>query len=348
MFKKKNKYNVAVMGATGAVGRCFLSILSERKFPIDELRLLASERSQNKKVIFNGKEISVQVLNQNSFSGIDIVLASAGAARSKEFLPYAAKAGAVCIDNSSAFRMDRDVPLVVPEVNPHVIKENKGIIANPNCSTIQMVVPLKAIHKVAGIKRVVVSTYQSVSGAGQNNIQEMENETKSLSAKASHYEIGKHCVAKEEIKYFNYQIAYNLIPRIDVFTENGYTKEEIKMINETRKIMEIPNLKITATCVRVPVFYCHSESVNIETEKKLKREDVISILKNTQGVVVVDDIALDRYPMPLDIEGKDEVFVGRIREDESVDNGINLWVVADNLRKGAALNAVQIAEYMIK
>ncbi|MFH1552206.1 MAG: aspartate-semialdehyde dehydrogenase [Candidatus Omnitrophota bacterium] len=347
MLKKKEKYNVAVMGVTGAVGAQFLKILQERAFPIDELRLLASERSRGKKITFRGKEHDVQVLGKDSFKGIDIVLASAGASRSKEFLPHAVRAGAVCVDNSSAFRMEKEVPLVVPEVNPHAIKNHKGIIANPNCSTIQMVLPLCAVNKAALIKRVVVTTFQSVSGAGQQNILEMESQVARLSKKDSHYDVGEHTVPDDMIKEFPHQIAYNLIPHIDVFKENLYTKEEIKMVEETRKIMEIPELALTATCVRVPVYYAHSESVNVETEKKLTREEVIDLLKNFPGVTVIDDPAKNKYPMPVEAEGKDDVFVGRIREDESIPNGINMWVVADNLRKGAALNAIQIAEHLI-
>ena len=347
MLKKKNKYNVAVMGATGAVGGQFLSILAEREFPVAELRLLASARSEGKPLEFKGKKYSVEVLTENSFEGIDIVLASAGASRSKEFLPHAVKAGAVCVDNSSAFRMDKDVPLVVPEVNAHVIKTHKGIIANPNCSTIQMVLPLKAIHKAAGIKRVVVSTFQSVSGAGQGNILEMEAQAMNLSKKASHYRVGEHAVRKDEVKRFSHQIAFNLIPQIDVFIENYYTKEEMKMVNETRKIMEIPDLPLTATCVRVPVYYAHSECVNVETEKHITRKEAIDAIRKFPGVTVVDDPEAGKYPMPIDVEGKDDVYVGRIREDGSVKNGINMWVVSDNIRKGAALNAIQIAEYLI-
>ncbi|MFC1548971.1 aspartate-semialdehyde dehydrogenase [Candidatus Omnitrophota bacterium] len=348
MLKKKDKYNVAVMGATGAVGTQFLSILAERDFPIDEFRLLASERSKGRKLTFKGEEHDVQVLGKDSFEGIDIVLASAGASRSKEFLPAAVKAGAVCVDNSSAYRMDNEVPLVVPEVNPHAVKSHKGIIANPNCSTIQMVLPLCAINKAAGIKRIVVSTYQSVSGAGQQNILEMEKQVVDLSKKKSHYGVGEHSVSGDMISQFSYQIAYNLIPHIDVFMDNSYTKEEIKMVNETRKIMEMPDLGVTATCVRVPVYYAHSESVNVETEKKLSKEEAINAMKDFPGITVVDDLAGNKYPMPINAEGKDDVFVGRIREDGSVANGINMWVVADNLRKGAALNAIQIAELLIK
>jgi len=330
------QYNVAVMGATGAVGTCFLNILEERKFPIKELRLLASERSKSKKLKFNGKLYPVEVLKHDSFKGIDIVLASAGASRSLEFLPSAVKAGAVCVDNSSAFRMDKDVPLVVPEVNPGKIKENKGIIANPNCSTIQMVVALWPIHKAAKIKRIVVTTFQSVSGAGQSKILELQSQVKEVAA-------GK----KPTVKEFPYQIAFNLIPQIDVFLENGYTKEEMKMVNETRKIMGDESIQVNATCIRVPVLYAHSESVNIETERPISPEEVKKLLSEAPGVKVVDDPDKKVYPMPIDAEGKDATLVGRIRRDESVKNGISMWVVSDNIRKGAALNAVQIAEILI-
>ncbi|MBU1083522.1 MAG: aspartate-semialdehyde dehydrogenase [Candidatus Omnitrophota bacterium] len=347
MLKNKEKYNVAVMGATGAVGAQFLEILAERDFPIGELRLLASKRSEGKKLSFKGKDIAVRVLGLGSFEGIDIVLASAGASRSKEFLPYAVKAGAVCVDNSSAFRMDEDVPLVVPEVNPHAAKGHKGIIANPNCSTIQMVLPLKAIEKKAGLKRIVVTTFQSVSGAGQSNILEMESQVVALSKKEAHHKIGRHIVEDKMISEFAHQIAYNVIPHIDVFEEDLYTKEETKMIKETRKIMELPGLAVTATCVRVPVYYAHSESVNVETERKITAKEAVKLMKGFPGITVVDDPFNNKYPMPIDVEGKDDVFVGRIREDGSIENGLNLWVVADNLRKGAALNAVQIAELLI-
>ncbi|NQT32680.1 MAG: aspartate-semialdehyde dehydrogenase [Candidatus Omnitrophica bacterium] len=346
-MNKKDKYNVAVMGATGAVGAQFLNLLAKRDFPIDEIRLLASERSKGKKLTFRDEEHDVQILSENSFEGIDIVLASAGASRSKEFLPHAVKAGAVCIDNSSAFRMDPDIPLVVPEVNPHAIKDHKGIIANPNCSTIQMVLPLCAINRAKGMKRVVVSTFQSVSGAGQQNILEMEAQVVRLSKNETHHGIGQHNVSEGMINNFDHQIAYNLIPHIDVFLDNEYTKEEMKMVLETRKIMELPDLPVTATCVRVPVYYAHSESVNVETEKPVSREEAIELLKDFPGITVVDSPRENQYPMPIDVEGKDDVYVGRIRVDESVPSGLNLWVVADNLRKGAALNAIQIAELLI-
>jgi len=333
----KEKYNVAVMGATGAVGNCMLRILEERNFPVGNLRLLASARSVSKKLPFKGKEYPVEELREDSFKGIEIVLSSAGSDRSKVFVPAAVKAGAVVIDNTSCFRMDPQVPLIVPEVNPHMIKKHKGIIANPNCSTIQMVVALAPIHKVATIRRIVVSTYQSVSGAGQSKINELCSQTKAWMSGET-----------IEIKQFPYQIAFNLIPQIDVFLDNGYTKEEMKMVNETRKILNDNSIQINATCVRVPVFYAHSESVTIETEKKLTPQEVRDILNTAPGVTVRDNPTVQQYPMPYDAGGKDDVFVGRIREDESVPSGISLWIVSDNLRKGAALNAIQIAEELIK
>ncbi|MFA5142672.1 MAG: aspartate-semialdehyde dehydrogenase [Candidatus Omnitrophota bacterium] len=329
------KYNVAIMGATGAVGNCFLRILEERKFPIKNIRLLASERSAGKKLKFMGKDHPVEVLTHDSFKGVDIVLASAGASRSLEFLPSAVKAGAVCVDNSSAFRMDKGVPLVVPEVNPQDIKKHKGIIANPNCSTIQMVVALYPVHKRAKIKRIVVTTFQSVSGAGQKKIVELQEQAAAFLARRPFKAV--------ELPY---QIAFNLIPQIDVFMDNGYTKEEIKMVNETRKIMGDDSINVNATCVRVPVFYAHSESVNIETAKYISANEVRELLLKAPGVKLVDDPQTRRYPMPIDAEGRDATLVGRIRQDESVKNGISMWVVADNIRKGAALNAIQIAELL--
>ena len=331
------KYNVAVMGATGAVGNCFLRILEQRKFPVNNLKLLASAKSEGKTLRFNKKSYPVEVLTHDSFKGIDIVLASAGASRSLEFLPSAVKAGAVCVDNSSAFRMDKDVPLVVPEVNRHAIKKHKGIIANPNCSTIQMVVALKPIHDAAKIKRIVVTTFQSVSGGGQKKVTELREQARGFVA-------GKKIAPKE----FPHQIAFNLIPQIDIFLDNDYTKEEMKMVNETRKIMEAPDIQVNATCVRVPVFYAHSESVNVETEKHITAARVRKLLAKAPGVKVVDDPKNSKYPMPIDAEGLDDTFVGRIRQDESVKNGVSMWVVSDNIRKGAALNAIQIAEELIK
>ncbi|MEN2995090.1 MAG: aspartate-semialdehyde dehydrogenase [Thermodesulfovibrio sp.] len=337
MLKKKEKYVVAVVGATGAVGNEMISILEERDFPVESLRLFASERSEGVLLKFKGQDIPVETLKEDSFYGIDIALFSAGAERSKIWAPIAVRSGCVVIDNSSQWRMDPDVPLVVPEVNLQDLKWHKGIIANPNCSTIQMVVALKPIHDVAKIKRVVVTTFQSVSGTGKKAMDELLQQTVSL---LNFKDI--------EIKVYPHQIAFNVLPHIDKFLENGYTKEEMKMVWETQKIMGDPSIKVTATTVRVPVFRGHSESVNIETEKKITAEQVREILSKAPGVVVIDNPEKNEYPLPIYASGKDEVFVGRIREDESIDNGINMWIVSDNLRKGAALNAVQIAEELIK
>ncbi len=330
-------YNVAILGATGAVGRTMLKVLEERNFPIEELKLLASERSAGTEIEFRGNKYVVETVTPESFEGIDIALFSAGSSRSKIWAPIAAEKGAVVIDNSSAFRMEPDVPLVVPEVNPDDVHLHKGIIANPNCSTIQMVVALYPIHKKKRIKRIIVSTYQAVSGAGAKAIEDLEKETKSK------FE-GKHYYPEA----LPASIAFNVIPRIDVFMENGYTKEEMKMLNETRKIMHAPDIKVSATCVRVPVFVGHSESVTIETEEPITPEEAREILKEAPGVIVEDDPENNVYPMPIDVEGKDDVFVGRIRKDLAFENGLSMWVVADNLRKGAATNAVQIAEVLIK
>src|SRR3989337_2676685 len=338
-FMKKAKYNVAVVGATGAVGNEMIAILEERNFPVDQLKLLASTRGAGTTMEFKGEPFTVEVLDENSFSGIDIGLFSAGGSVSEKFAPVAGKAGCVVIDNTSAFRMDPLVPLVVPEVNAHAIAQypKKNIIANPNCSTIQMVVALKPIHDAARIKRIVVSTYQAVSGTGKRAIKELESQVLAI-------------YNQQEIKkeVYPHQIAFNCLPHIDVFFDNGYTKEEMKMVNETKKIMEDNSIGVTATTVRVPVFYGHSESVNIETEKKITAEEGKKLLKKAPGVKVVDDPAKKVYPMPLDAAGHDETFVGRIREDESIKNGINMWIVSDNLRKGGALNAVQIAEILVE
>lgn len=337
MLKKKDKYTVAVVGATGAVGNEMVSILEERNFPVGKLRLFASERSEGNTLNFHGQAVTVEVLKADVFKGIDIALFSAGGDRSIEFAPIAAKAGCVVIDNSSAWRMDPEVPLVVPEVNPHDLKWHKGIIANPNCSTIQMVLPLKPIHDTAKIKRVVVTTFQSVSGTGKKAMDELLEQ----SAAFLNFKDIKP-------KVYPHQIAFNCLPHIDSFLDNGYTKEEMKMINETRKILGDASIKLTATTVRVPVFKCHSESVNIETEKKLSADEVRALLAATDGIIVYDAPEKNIYPLPIYVAGKDETYIGRIREDESVENGINMWIVADNIRKGAALNAVQIAEKLIE
>ncbi|MGH7772369.1 MAG: aspartate-semialdehyde dehydrogenase [Candidatus Binatia bacterium] len=336
---KKEKYNVAVVGATGAVGEQMREVLEERLFPIGELRLLASERSAGQFLEFRGEEFRVEVLREDSFSGIDIALFSAGGSVSAKFAPLAVAAGSVVVDNTAHFRMEPDVPLVVPEINPNEIAHYKrrGIISNPNCSTIQMVVALKPIHDAARIRRVVVSSYQSVSGAGRMAMEELRQQTAALFN-------GKE-LKKEK---FPHQIAFNCIPHIDTFLDGGYTKEEMKMVNETRKILGDTSLRMTATAVRVPVFCGHSESVNIETEKKLTAKDVKAILREAPGIMLCDDPERNIYPMAIDAVGKDATLVGRIREDDSIPNGINLWIVADNLRKGAALNAVQIAEILIR
>ncbi|MBN2514684.1 MAG: aspartate-semialdehyde dehydrogenase [Deltaproteobacteria bacterium] len=332
-------YSVAVVGATGAVGNEMIRILEERNFPVGELHLLASERSLGKELTFKKKNYPVAVLDENSFEGIEIGLFSAGGSISERFAPIAADAGCVVVDNTSAFRMDPEIPLVVPEVNPEAIADfrNRGIIANPNCSTIQMVVALKPIHSVARIKRVVVSTYQAVSGTGKKAIEELAQQTRAL----LNFE-------EPEIKVYPHRIAFNCLPHIDVFLENGYTKEEMKMVNETRKILDDPSIAVTATTVRVPVFYSHSESVNIETERKITADEVRKILAEAPGVTVVDDPAKCEYPLAIDGAGRDETFVGRIREDESIANGINMWIVSDNIRKGAALNTIQIAEILVR
>jgi aspartate-semialdehyde dehydrogenase len=336
---KKEKYNLAIVGATGAVGEQMRAVLEERQFPVGELRLLASERSAGQFLQFGGHQRRVDVLTENSFDNIDIALFSAGGSVSAKFAPAAVSAGAVVVDNTACFRMEPDVPLVVPEVNASSIGayKTRGIIANPNCSTIQMVVALKPIHDAARIKRVVVSTYQSVSGAGR---QAMEELSKQVAALFNDKDV--------ETKKFPHQIAFNCIPHIDVFMEDGYTKEEWKMIHETRKIFGEPALPVTATTVRVPVFCSHSESVNIQTEKKLTAAEVKSLLRQAPGIIVADEPENNLYPLAVDATGKDAVYVGRIREDASVQNGINLWVVSDNLRKGAALNAIQIAEILIR
>ena len=335
MVKKQSGYVVAVVGATGAVGTEMIQVLEERKFPVARLVPLASTRSAGGTVTFEGNEVLVEVLSKDSFAGVDIALFSAGADLSREFAPIAVKAGAVVIDNSAAWRMTPEVPLVVPEVNAHDIQRHKGIIANPNCSTIQMVVALKPLHDEARIKRIVVTTFQSVSGTGKEAMDELMTECQDLLS-----------FKPTSPKVYPYQIAFNCLPQIDDFLPSGYTKEEMKMVHETRKIMGDESIHVTATTVRVPVYVGHSEAVNIETERKLSANDARAILSTAPGVRLYDDPAHKIYPMPLEVAGKDEVYVGRVREDESIANGLNLWVVADNLRKGAALNAVQIAEHL--
>lgn len=332
-------YNVAVVGATGAVGNEMISILEERNFPVKTLTLLASERSLGKELAFRGKKHPVKVLGEHSFGGIDVGLFSAGGSISQKFAPIAAAAGCVVIDNTSAFRYEPDIPLVVPEVNPEKIAEyrKRGIIANPNCSTIQMVVVLKPLHDVARIKRVVVSTYQAVSGTGKKAMEELAEQTRAIMN-----------FQDPVAKVYPYQIAFNCLPHIDVFLENGYTKEEMKMVWETQKIMGDDSIAVTATTIRVPVFRAHSESVNIETEKKITAKEAKELLSRAPGIVVVDDPGKREYPLAIHAAGKDETFVGRIREDTSIVNGLNLWIVSDNLRKGAALNAVQIAEILVR
>lgn len=336
------KYRVAILGATGAVGQEFLNLIEERKFPFSELRLLASSRSAGKKIAFMGEEYTVQEAAAESFAAIDIALFAGGAA-SAEFAPHAVKAGAVVIDNSSTFRMDPGVPLVVPEVNPQAIARHKGIIANPNCSTIIMVMGLKPLYDLAKIRRIVVSTYQAVSGAGKGGMAELEEQVAALAegkeAVANILPVGK--LPK------HYPIAFNLIPQIDVFKDNLYTKEEMKMIDETKKIMEDDTLRITATTVRVPVYRSHAESVNVEFKEPISIDAARGALAAFPGVVLHDDPSAQEYPMPLYTSGRNDVEVGRLRVDESADNALNFWICGDQIRKGAALNALQIAEYMI-
>lgn len=325
-------YKVGIVGATGLVGTTFLKVLEERDFPIDELYLFASARSAGKEIEYRGKVYTIEELTKNSFDrDMDYALFSAGGSISEKYSPIAARNGVVVIDNSSAFRMDEDVPLVVPEVNPASAMKHNNIIANPNCSTIQAVVPLKIIDEKWSIKRVVYSTYQAVSGSGLAGIRDLEEGIQGAPP-----------------KNYPHPIAYNCLPHIDIFMENGNTREEEKMIGETRKILEKPNLPISATCVRVPVKHGHSISVNLDLEREFEIEDIKKALADAPGVVLMDDMFNNIYPMPISVEGKDEIFVGRVRRDESLANGLNLWIVADNIRKGAATNTVQIAELLIK
>jgi len=330
---------VAVVGATGAVGQQMIEILESRDFPTSSVRFLASERSIGRTVTFRGEEHKIVELKEENLGDLDIALFSIPKDQTKVFTPIAVKLGCVVVDNSNAFRMEPDVPLVVPEVNPHAIKGHKGIIANPNCSTIQMVVALKPLHDAAKIKRIVVSTYQSVSGAGFKAVDELKNQSREILDDKD-----------PTIELFPHQIAFNAIPQIpqsSAFEANGYTTEELKMLYETRKIMEDDSIRVTATTVRVPVFYAHSEAVNVEFENKITADEARALLEKAPGVKVVDDLDNQKYPLAADAWHRDEVFVGRIREDISCENGLDMWVVSDNLRKGAALNAVQIAEYLL-
>lgn len=329
-------YNVAIVGATGAVGTEMIRTLVDRRFPVGKIRLLASARSVGKKLRFAGEDVPVEELKADSFGGVEIALFSAGASRSREFAPAAVKAGVVVVDNSSAFRMDAEVPLVVPEVNPEKVREHKGIIANPNCSTIIMVVPLWPLHRAARIVRIVVATYQAASGAGAGAMAELRRQVREIEEER-----------EPGVSVLPQQIAYNLFPHVDVFMPNGYTKEEMKMVHETRKIFGDDSIRVTATCVRVPVLRAHSEAVNIETERKLSADEVRRILAKAPGVRVVDEPGRKLYPMPLAATGQGDVLVGRIREDISQPNGIDMFIAGDQLLKGAALNAVQIAELVI-
>ena len=327
---------IAIVGATGMVGQEMRKVLEQRDFPLEGLKLLASERSRGRSFDFRGKTIDVEVLDEGSFTDVDIALFSAGASISKKYAPLAAEAGAVVIDNSSAFRMDPGVPLVVPEVNAGEAEKHNGIIANPNCSTIQLVVVLDPLHREFTIRRVVVSTYQSVSGTGKEAVDELRQQIKDI-------EDGRQV----SVDVYPYQIAYNVLPHIDVFLDNGYTKEEMKMVDETRKIMGEPDLPVTATAVRVPVLVGHSESVNIQFARPVEPGEARQILAGAPGVEVIDDPSQNLYPLAIDCEGKDPSYVGRIRKDDSAENSLNMWIVSDNLRKGAALNAVQIAELLL-
>jgi aspartate-semialdehyde dehydrogenase len=329
-------YRVAVVGATGAVGNMMIQVLEERNFPVSEITLLASARSVGKELTYRGTKVAVAELREDSFKGLDFALFSAGGSISKKFAPLSAQVGCVAIDNSSAFRMDPKVPLVVPEVNPHAVANHPNIIANPNCSTIQMVVALKPIHDAVGIKRIVVTTFQAVSGTGKRAIEELRLQVEELAA-------GKDISRS----VYPHRIAYNCFPHIGAFLDNGYSEEEMKMVNETRKIFEDDSIAVCATTVRIPVFHGHSEAINIETRRPISPEDVRSLLAKAEGVRVVDDPKQAQYPMPIDAAGQDLTLVGRIRLDPSAENGLVMWVVADNIRKGAATNAVQIAELLV-
>jgi len=337
MLSRKEKYDVAVVGATGAVGRRMLEILEKRDFPLGSLTALASARSVGQKLSFMGGKIEVKELQEDSFKGIDIALFSAGSSISKSYAPIAVNSGCIVIDNSSEWRMVKDVPLIVPEVNPFALSEKCGIIANPNCSTIQMVVALKPLHDQYSISRVIVSTYQSVSGSGQKAIEELEKQSRNF-------------IAEEPLQnnVYPHQIAFNCLPHIDSFLENGYTKEEMKMVDETRKILDDSTIEVSPTAVRVPVFYSHSESVTVETKLPMKAHMVKDVFSRSPGICLVDNPEKNQYPLAIDASGKEEVFVGRVRGDLTRENVIHFWVVSDNLLKGAASNAVQIAELLIK
>ncbi|MBN2137650.1 MAG: aspartate-semialdehyde dehydrogenase [Sedimentisphaerales bacterium] len=330
--------NLAIAGVTGAVGQEFLQILEQRDFPFDSLKMLASSRSKGKQIEFKGRTYIVEELTEDSFDGIDIALFSAGGGRSKQFAPAAAKAGAVVVDNSSAFRMDDDVPLVIPEINADAITSHKGIIANPNCSTIIGIVPVWPLHKANPVRRMVISTYQAASGAGMSAMMELESQSRDILA-------GKEPVCEA----FPYQIAFNCFSHNSALGPNGYNEEEMKMVKETRKIFDCPEIAITCTCVRIPVMRAHCESINLEFTNSMTPEQVRDLLSTAPGVTVMDDRENNRFPMPIDASGKDDIFVGRIRRDESLpeNRGINIWVTGDQLRKGAALNAVQIAEKLL-
>lgn len=332
----KKKPVIAIVGATGTVGRECIKLFEESNFPLNEIKLFASSQSAGIKIPFNSDELTVQELTEQSLHHIDIAIFSAGSEISKKYAPLAVSSGCIVIDNSSNWRMDDRCPLVIPEVNAHTLNSHNGIIANPNCSTIQLLVVLAPLHDRGKIKRIVVSTYQAVSGTGQKGINEIEKQTRQM-----------FNLQQPEVSVYPHRIAFNCIPHVDNFLENDYTKEEMKIVNETIKIFEDPTIKITATCVRVPVFYGHSESVNIEMKEKITPQQARAILSQSPGVCVYDNPRENIYPTPLDAAGENLTFVGRIREDHTIDNGLNLWVVADNIRKGAALNAIQIAEHLI-
>lgn len=336
-FRQKEAYNVAIVGATGAVGATFLNILEQREFPIDTLKLYASKRSKGKQVTFKGTTYTIEELTEDSFEGIDIALFSAGGSQSKKYAPHAVKAGAIVVDNSSAFRLDPSVPLVVPEVNPEDITWHNGIIANPNCTTIIMLVALKPLYDYSRIRQVFVSTYQSASGAGAQAMEELKQQVRSWSS-------GDDI----SVEKFQHQLLFNVIPHIDTFQDNGYTGEEMKMFNETRKIMHDDEIRVSATCVRIPVLYSHSESVSVVTENEITADKARELFANAPGLKVIDNPAEYQYPMPLDTQFKDDCHVGRIRKNIAGDNTLNFWISGDQIRKGAALNAVQIAERLIE